>query len=126
MKQYLKLNLLKIDSLKELNGLEVKVFLYFISNLQQDNLIHLFGQRNRICESIDCTSKNLNSTFTKLEDKNIICKITRDSYMFNPDFVNRVRDKNFDELRIKYLEYKGYEIIAENAFYYAYRKKENR
>lgn len=123
MKQYLKLNLLEIDSLKELNGMEVKVFLYFISKLQQDNLIHLFGQRDRICESIGCTSKNLNSTLTKMVENNIACKITRDSYMFNPDFVNRVENKDFDELKIKYLEYKGYEIVAENDFCYTYRKK---
>lgn len=123
MKQYLKLNLLEIDSLKELNGMEVKVFLYFISKLQQDNLIHLFGQRDRICESIGCTSKNLNSTLTKMVENNIACKITRDSYMFNPDFVNRVKDRYFDKLRIKYPEYQGYEIVDENPFYYTYRKK---
>lgn len=123
MKQYLKLNLLEMDSLKELNGMEVKVFLYFISKLQQDNLIHLFGQRDRICESVGCTSKNIHSTLTKMADKNIVCKITRDSYMFNPDFVNRIKDRYFDELKIKYLEYKGYEIVSENAFYYTYRKK---
>ena len=101
MKQYLKLNLLEIDSLKELNGMEAKIFLYFISNLQQDNLIHLFSQRDRICESIGFTSKNLNSTLTKMVENNIACKITRDSYMFNPDFVNRVENKDFDKLKNK-------------------------
>lgn len=125
MKQYLKLNLLEIDSLKELNGMEIKIFLYFISNLQQNNEIHLFGQRDKICESIGCISKVLNNTLIKLVDKNIICKITRDSYMFNPDFVNRVKDKYFNDLRKKYLEYSGFEIVEENAFCYIYRKKKN-
>lgn len=123
MKQYLKLNLLEIDSLMKFNGMEIKVFLYFISNFQQDNIFHLFGQRNNICELIGCTSKSLNSTLAKMVENNIACKITRDSYMFNPDFLNRVKNSYFDELRIKYLEYQGYEVVGENSFCYIYRKK---
>ena len=124
MKHFFKINLSKSDDLLQLNGMQIKIFFFFLRNMREDNYVFLLSNRERICEKIGCTKNNLKEAFKHFVELDLMAKSSRDCYMINPFYSNRVDYNKELELKMRYLEMKGYEIIQVTKTSFKARKVE--